>query len=85
MNSDWLTPAQLAEELGRPTRWIEDHMTAGDIPSVRIGRFRYFTPECRARLVETQLASKTPLLDEAAEIARSWGRPDGSRPGRRAG
>lgn len=84
MNADWLTPAELADELGRPLRWVEEHMAAGDIPCVKVGRFRYFTPECRTRLVEAQLASTTPTLDAAAEVAESWGRPTGRRPGRTA-
>lgn len=72
MNPDWLTPSQLAAELGRPARWVEEHMASGDIPSVRLGRFRYFTPECRARLVAAQLS-------EPAEVEDSWGRPTGRR------
>lgn len=74
MNADWLTPAELADELGRPLRWVEEHMAAGDIPCVKLGRFRYFTPECRARLVAAQLAR--PDTDAVAD---SWGRPTGRR------
>ncbi len=42
-------------------------MAAGIIPSIKLGSHRYFTPECRARLVAQQLgAVPTP--------AESWGR-----------
>lgn len=68
MNSDWMTPAQLGEQLGRTERWVKDEMAAGRIPSIKVGRYRYFTPECRALMVEQQLAVKptTP--------ADQWGR-----------
>ena len=75
MTAEWLTPEQLAAELGRPTRWVKLKMAAGDIPSVRIGAARWFTPECRARLVASQLGDP----EAAAEVAESWGRPTGRR------
>ena len=61
----WLTPEQLADELGKPVEWVRKHMRTGAIPSVRIGRERWFTPECRDRLVAGQL--REPATD-------SWGR-----------
>jgi hypothetical protein len=62
-----MTPAELAAELGQTERWIVTHMRTGDIPSVKVGRARYFTPECRAALVARQVA-------EAAIPANKWGR-----------
>lgn len=63
----WLTPAQLAQELGQSVRWVMTHMRKGDIPSVKLGQSRYFTPECRAALVARQIS-------EASDPANKWGR-----------
>ncbi|GEM_PF-5791731 len=62
-----MTPAELAAELGQTERWVVTHMRTGDIPSVKVGRARYFTPECRAALVARQVA-------EAATPENRWGR-----------
>ncbi len=67
MSTVWMTPAELAAELGQTERWVVTHMRTGDIPSVKVGRARYFTPECRAALVARQVA-------EAATPENRWGR-----------
>lgn len=58
--SDWLTPQQLAAQWGKSTRWVRDHMTSGEIPSVKVGSQRWFTPECRAELVRRQIEQAKP-------------------------
>lgn len=57
----WLTPADLAAEL-RPDdlpatreQWVKRQMRTGAIPSIKIGRRRWFTPECRRQMEREQL------------------------------
>lgn len=64
--SDWLTPDELAEQMGRPSRWVKERMASGDLPSVKVGGRRFWTPGCMAELEARHLAAKT----EAA----GWGR-----------
>lgn len=50
--ADWLSPAQLADELSRDGQtvtadWVRVKMAAGLIPSVKVGNRRWFTPQCR--------------------------------------
>lgn len=58
--SGWLTPQQLSTEWGKSLRWVRDHMTSGEIPSVKVGSQRWFTPECRAELVRRQVEQAKP-------------------------
>lgn len=60
----WQTPAELAAEL-RPdddpataTKWVERQMAAGVIPSIKVGRRRYFTPACREQMEREQLGQQ---------------------------
>lgn len=69
--SGWQTPAELAAEL-RPeaapvtrTRWVKRLMNSGQIPSVKVGNRRYFTPECRRQMEAEQL--------HTAESDSGWG------------
>ena len=53
--ADWITPAQLAEQWSTPDQpvtvdWVRRQMAAGRIPSVKVGKKRFFTPACRAEL-----------------------------------
>lgn len=68
MDETWITPAQLASELGQTTRWVAEKMRSGEIPSVKLGASRYFTPECRAELVRRQVEASTPKPGDG------WGR-----------
>lgn len=69
MNSDWLTPEQLAQDMGRPVRFVKEQMASGAIPSIKIGGRRYFTPECRAALMASQLAAPP---QPAAPATNEW-------------
>jgi hypothetical protein len=66
VHSDWITPEQLAERMGRSVRWVKDRMASGDLPSVKVGGVRYWTPGCMEELERKQLQRE----DEAA----GWGR-----------
>ena len=57
MNADWITPEQLAEQMGRPVRWVMEAMSSGELPSVKVRGFRYWTPGCQAELERRQLAA----------------------------
>ena len=63
---DWLTPDQLAEQMGRSPRWVKDRMNSGDLPSVKVGGVRYWTPGCMTELEARHLAAKT--------VSEDWGR-----------
>ena len=63
--SEWLSPEQLASELTRPDQvvtvaWVRDQMARGAIPSVKVGRRRWFTPDCRAELSARMAAATRP-------------------------
>ena len=63
----WLSPAQLAEELSTEDRpvtaeWVRRHMSTGDIPSIRVGNRRWFTPACREAMEQRV---KPPPIDIA--------------------
>lgn len=68
---DWMSPAELGAEMGRPARWVAERMAAGEIPAIKIARRWYFTPECRERLVAKHLDGVT--LDDAP-VTDQWGR-----------
>lgn len=71
--SDWLSPAQFAEELtrdGQPVTaaWVRANMAAGIIPCVQIGKRRWFTPACREemeRRAVIRTEQPTPTRDPA--------------------
>lgn len=63
---DWITPEQLAEQMGRSARWVKERMASGDLPSVKVGGCRYWTPGCMTELEARHLAAKTE--------AQGWGR-----------
>lgn len=63
---DWMTPEELAEQMGRPVRWVKDQMASGALPSVKVGGRRYWTPGCMEELERRHLAGK-------AEVD-GWGR-----------
>lgn len=63
---DWVTPEQLAEQMGRPVRWVKEAMTSGELPSVKVRGRRYWTPGCMAELERKHLAE--------TEQAVGWGR-----------
>lgn len=65
----WLTAEDLAAEWKQDVRWVKDHMASGEIPTVKVGRHRFFTPECRAQMVAAQLKNTEPTA------AETWGRP----------
>lgn len=56
----WLSPAELAVELSVPAKWVEENMRNGSIPSVKIGRRRWFTPRCRELLEDRAAESFRP-------------------------
>lgn len=63
----WLEPADLAAQMKRPVRWVEARMRSGELPSVKVGSKRYFTPGCLAELERRNLqADERPVED--------WGR-----------
>lgn len=64
--SDWLTAADLAPLWGKDERTIARMMVREEIPTVKIGVTRYFTPECRAELHRRQRVT-TPEVE-------GWGR-----------
>lgn len=67
---DWLTPADLAERMGRPVRWVEDRMRTGEIPSVKVGSKRWFTPGCMVELERRQLHADERPADEWGRLTR---------------
>lgn len=70
-NNGWLTPEQLAEEMDRPIRWVQEYMASGDIPSVKIGNRRFFTPECRAELHRRFIERQREADDGWGQVTRS--------------
>lgn len=70
---NWLTPEQLAEQMGMSARWVKDQMALHDstsgargLPSVKVGGRRFWTPGCMTELEARHLAAKTE--------AQGWGR-----------
>ena len=60
----WLTPSDLAEQLGQTERWVRDKMALPQghkdhIPSLKIGNSRWFTPDCERLLHERKLSPPT--------------------------
>lgn len=68
-SSDWLTPDELAAEMGRSARWVREQMAAGSLPSVKVGGVRYWTPGCMVELERRHLANA-----ERASEGNPWGR-----------
>lgn len=65
-HEDWLTPDELAQRMGRSPRWVKEQMAAGELPSVKVGGTRYWTPGCMSELEARHLAAKT--------ASEGWGR-----------
>lgn len=63
---DWLSPEQVAEHLHLSLRTVKEHLSAGHIPSVKVGNRRYVTPACLAEL-ERRNGIEQPE-------AQGWGR-----------
>lgn len=87
MTPDWMTTEQLAAEMGRPVRWVQEKFKTGEIPSVKIGNRRWFTAECRAELMARHLGTVEPdvpadLPPAPEPVVDAFGRVSGR--GRRA-
>ena len=69
--TDWLTVPALADAWGQTERWVIDHMDAGDIPFVRVGRQRFFTPGCAAQMEARALNPDRDEADGWGQVTRS--------------
>jgi hypothetical protein len=65
-HADWLTPEELAEQMGMSARWVKDRFASGDLPSVKVGGKRFWTPGCMEELEARHLKGKSESDD--------WGR-----------
>ena len=52
---DWITPEALAEQMGRSVRWVKERMASGELPSVKVGGVRFWTPGCMSELEQRAL------------------------------
>lgn len=73
--TDWLSPAQLAEELSRDgqhvtANWVRNQMREKHIPSVKVGNKRWFTPKCREEMERRALEAPEPDTSGYGRVTR---------------
>lgn len=67
--SDFLTPAELADELKIPKSWVERAARCGDFPHQKFGRYVRFTAADVEQIKATHQQSQ-----KAAPQGDDWGR-----------
>lgn len=69
------TPTQLAEMLSTPDQpvtrqWVLGQMAAGNIPSIKVGRYRWYTAECAAELARRIDRTPAPTVSGWSVVTR---------------